>query len=52
MQKKRLEVPLLLLVVLLFRKADIFLSSSEKPDDRTFMSSLALKKGEKTKKRV
>lgn len=48
-EKQRLEVPLQLPVVFLFKKADILLSSSGTPDDRTFVSSLTLKRREKPK---
>lgn len=49
MEQNRLAVPLVLLVVLLLKKADIFISSSRKLDDRIFVPSSNLNKGENAK---
>ena len=49
MEQNRLAVPLVLLVVLLLKKADIFISSSTKLDDRIFVPSSNLNKRENAK---
>lgn len=49
MEQNRLAVPLVLLVVLLLKKADIFISSSRKLDDRIFVPSSNLNKRENAK---
>lgn len=49
MEQNRLAVPLVLLVVLLLKKADIFISSSTKLDDRIFVPSSHLNKRENAK---